>query len=239
MSKIQKSLCNVPVAGIQALTTIDFPGKIAAVLFTKGCPWQCRYCHNPSLRLSDSDNMLSGDYLKEFLRNRVGYLEGVVISGGEPTIHASLPSMLAWIRGLGYFTALHTNGCFPKMLYLLIKKRLVNYVALDVKAPPSAYDSITQSKNTCVAVAKSIEIILSSGIDYEFRTTYHPAILSEQELMDVVHAVARVGAKSFFIQRFRSEGVIDTELVANGNVVTVPEQAVEESRRLFPEFAVR
>ncbi|HUT62679.1 MAG TPA: anaerobic ribonucleoside-triphosphate reductase activating protein, partial [Anaerolineae bacterium] len=148
MKIIQKSLCNVPIAGIQALTTIDFPGKISAVFFTKGCPWQCRYCHNPSLRLLDTDNLLSGDYVKEFLRKRIGYLEGVVISGGEPTIHASLPRLLTWIRGLDYATALHTNGCFPEMLYLLIKKRLVNYVALDIKAPPKAYDRITQGLNT-------------------------------------------------------------------------------------------
>ena len=239
MKIIQKSLCNVPIAGIQALTTIDFPGKISAVFFTKGCPWQCRYCHNPSLRLLDTDNLLSGDYVKEFLRKRIGYLEGVVISGGEPTIHASLPRLLTWIRGLGYATALHTNGCFPEMLYLLIKKRLVNYVALDIKAPPKAYDRITQGLNTGVAVAKSIEIILSSGIAYEFRTTYHPALLSDQDLMDIVHAIARAGAKNFFFQCFRSEGVIDTELAASGNVIAIPEPVVEESRRLFPEFAVR
>ncbi len=102
MSLVQKITRNFPIAGIQSLTTIDFPGKIAGVLFTRGCPWRCRYCHNSSLRDSDGEDLLSQHDIEEFLRSHKEFLDGIVISGGEPTLHSSLPDFLAWIRDFGY-----------------------------------------------------------------------------------------------------------------------------------------
>ncbi len=239
MINSQKIINTVPIAGIESMTTIDFPDKIAAVLFTQGCPWQCRYCHNHSLTSSDSSKLLSWDSVEEFLESRTGFLEGIVLSGGEPTLHPSLPELLAWIRDLGYATAIHTNGYFPDMIRLLLKKELVDYVAMDIKAPPRAYDLITKVKNSCISVARSIEIITTSGVEYEFRTTYHPALLSEQELMETIHAVSSVGTKRYFIQHFKNLGVDDPELVASGDVITIPENVIREARKLFPVFGVR
>ena len=239
MYKVQQTVCDVPIAGIQALTTIDFPGKIAAVFFTKGCPWRCRYCHNHALNSSNKDDSLSWDVVAEFLRSHAGFLEGIVISGGEPTLHSSLPRLLEYIRESGYLTAIHTNGYSPRMLRLLLKKGLLDYVALDVKAPPAAYDRVTRTRNSSIAAARSIEIILSSGIEYEFRTTYHPAVLSEQELMDTIHAVSSVGARRYFLQRFRGNGVADKELVKSGEAITIPDEVLEEARKLFEVFEVR
>ena len=239
MITVKQAVCEVPIAGIQPLTTIDFPGKITAVFFTKGCPWECRYCHNPELRKNGSDDSMSSGSIEEFLRKRAGFLDGIVMSGGEPTIHSALPDFLQWIREFGYVTAIHTNGYFPKMLRRVIKKGLVDYVAMDVKAPPAVYDRVTCAQDSGIAVARSIELILSSGVEYEFRTTYHPDILSEQELMDTIHAVSAVGAKRYYIQRFRTRGVTDRELVKSGEIVTIPEAVINEARKLFEVFEVR
>jgi len=239
IKKDLSTVCGVPIAGIRALTTIDFPGKLAAVLFTKGCPWQCRYCHNSSLRSCDPDDILSCESVEEFLTTRKDFLEGIVISGGEPTLHGTISDLLQWLRGFGYKTALHTNGYFPIMLRCLLKKGLLDYIAMDIKAPPGIYDRVTGGNNTSIAVARSIDIILSSGVDYEFRTTYHPLILSEQELMDTVHIVSRVGAKRYYLQQFRSQGVTDEVLTHDCTVATIPDSVREEAQKLFEEFEVR
>jgi len=230
---------DIPIAGIQSLTTIDFPGRIAAVFFTRGCPWGCRYCHNPALRESGIGESLPVETVVDFLENRVGFLDGVVVSGGEPTLHASLPSLLEMIRSFGFQTAIHTNGYFPRMLQKIIGRRLVDYIAMDVKAPPQIYDRVTGGSNTGFAVSRSIDAIISSGIDHEFRTTYHPAILSEHELMDTVHAVSAVGARRYYLQQFRSRGVADADLVQCCEIAPIPDSVVSEARRLFDTFEVR
>jgi pyruvate formate lyase activating enzyme len=239
MCTVKKGIRNIPIAGIQPMTTIDFPGKIAGVLFTQGCSWQCRYCQNPSLRNIDSTTILPTDSVLEFLESRAGFLEGIVISGGEPTIHSSLPHLLEYIKNLGYAVALHTNGYFSDMLSCILKRGLVDYIALDIKAPPHAYDRITQVKNSCFSVAKSIKAILSSGVDYEFRTTYHPSIISEQELVSTITAVHGVGAKRYYIQRFQRQGVVDPELSGDSRIVVIPEIAVLKAQRFFEVFEVR
>ena len=239
MNAVQLAVCEVPIADIQPLTTIDFPGKITAVFFTKGCPWECRYCHNPELRKNGSNDSMSSGSIEEFLRRRAGFLDGIVMSGGEPTIHDALPGFLQWVRGFGYITAIHTNGYFPNMLRRVIKKGLVDYVAMDVKAPPAVYDRVTCAQDSGIAVARSIELILSSGIEYEFRTTYHPDILSEQELIDTIHAVSSVGAKRYFMQQFHAKGVADQELVQSGGLITIPETVLNEAQKLYEEFEVR
>ena len=239
MTVHEKTICDIPVAGIQKMTTIDFPGHLAAVIFTQGCPWKCRYCHNPELRKRSMENSIPWDSIESMLESRTGYLDGIVISGGEPTIHPSLPELLTFIREIGYKTAIHTNGFYPNMLQLIIKESLVDYVAMDVKGPPRAYDRITQCRETCFPVSKSINIIISSGIEYEFRTTYHPAVLSEEELLDTIKAIFSAGGKRYYLQQFQKEGVCDEELVNGYDVVSLPESAVKLGQKLFPEFGTR
>ncbi len=239
MIVLEKTIYNIPVVGIQKLTTIDFPGHIAAVLFTSGCPWKCRYCHNPELRNFSKENQITLNTIEDFLKSREGYLDGVVISGGEPTLHSSLPEILSFIKKTGYKTAIHTNGFYPDMLRLIIQNGLVDFVAMDVKGTPRAYDRITQCKETCYPVSKSIEIIVSSNIEYEFRTTYHPFVLSEEELLDTMRAISCTGCKRYYIQQFQKEGVRDKELVNNYEIVSIPESAVKLGQKLFPEFGTR
>lgn len=233
----QDDFRSIPVAGLQPMTTIDFPGRLAAVLFTRGCPWNCRYCHNSGLR--GEGEILSWEHIETFFRDRAGFLDGVVVSGGEPLLHPGIPGLLAWLRSLGYATAVHTNGSYPATLLAVLKKGLVDYVAMDIKAPPAIYDRVTRVSNTCIEVARSISLILESGVDYEFRTTWHPSVLTECELMDTVRAASLVGVKKFFIQRFRPDGVADIELAEAPGCGIVPPDVLTEARRRFPVFEVR
>jgi len=239
MEALKYTAYDIPVAGIQPFTTIDFPGKMAAVLFTQGCSWHCRYCHNAALRLADPVNILSYESIESFLSSRAEFLEGIVISGGEPTLHETLPFLLSRIKDFGFETALHTNGSNPEMLRLLLRQGLVDFIAMDVKAPPAAYDRITRCTNTGIPVARSMSIILSSKVAYEFRTTYHPYLLSEKELMDTVHAVYNAGARKYFLQRFNKKGVRDEELMQGGDLIEIPETVIQEARKLFDVFGVR
>jgi pyruvate formate lyase activating enzyme len=228
---------SIPIAGMQAMTTIDFPGRISAILFTRGCLWNCRYCHNSGLR--HDGETIQWDRIEAFLMERRGFIEGVVVSGGEPTLHRELPALLAWLRGMGYATAIHTNGSSPAMLLHILKKGLADYVAMDIKAPPAAYDRITRISNTCIEVSRSISIILESGVEHEFRTTWHPAVLSESELMDIVHNASNIGIKRYFLQRFQGVGVEDGELAESQESYALPPNVVDEARRLFAGFEVR
>ena len=239
MPVLEEIICDIPVAGIQKLTTIDFPDHIAAVLFTSGCPWNCRYCHNPDLRSNSNKYYISWNSIENFLKSRKGYLDGIVISGGEPTLHSYLPEFLKLIRQVGYKTAIHTNGFYPEMLQQIINKGLIDYIAMDIKGPPRAYDRITRSSVTCLPVSKSVKMIISSGIEYEFRTTYHPAVLSEEELMDTMKAILSAGCKKYYLQKFRKKGVRDEELVNSYDVVSLPESAINFGQKLFPEFGTR
>jgi len=227
------------IGGVQPATAIDFPGRLSAVLFCAGCPWNCAYCHNAGLRDSSAGAVLSWETVGKFLLDRVGFLDGIVVSGGEPTMHEGLPQLLFWLKSLGYATAIHTNGYNPVMLNRVLRACLVDYVAMDIKATPARYDSITGVPNSSIAASRSIRAILSSGIEYEFRTTWHPSLLSVAELRDTMRAVASVGAKRYYLQTFQPKGVADPGLVSTGTGVQFPADIVAEAEKSFPEFAVR
>lgn len=239
MYAVKPEMGTVPVAGIQKMTTIDFPGHLAAVFFVSGCPWQCRYCHNATLRDMNAPSAVTRAVCEDFLDRRKDFLEGIVVSGGEPTAWPALPELLKWIRSFGYKTALHTNGYYPEALKAIVQEGLVDYIGMDVKGPPKAYDRITGMENSCTPVAKSIDVVIGSGVEYEFRTTYHPSILSEPELMETMRAVARRSSNRYFIQLFRKDGVIDPELSECDDIVAVPASLIMLGKKLFKEFGVR
>lgn len=161
--------------GMVRSSLIDYPGKISAVLFVHGCNFDCYYCHNRSL-LEDWLDPIDADELNRFLISRVGLLDGIVLSGGEPTLDPSLPLFIKNLRALGFSVKLDTNGSSPQVIRRLIDERLVDYVAVDYKAPISKYAAIAGPFADPFAVLETIRILCDSKTDYEIRTTVCPEL---------------------------------------------------------------
>ena len=192
------------LGGITPLSTIDFPGRLAAVLYAQGCPLRCRYCHNGGLRDNHSSNAFRWDEAKTWLRRRQGLLDGVVFSGGEPTAHPSLRCAIVEVRDLGFETALHTSGIYPDRLAAVLPS--LDWIGLDIKAP---FDQYTQITGLCGSGAKarlSLEFVLSSGVSYELRTTVHPLILTQEHLIAIACELHSYGVQRWVLQEFRSQG---------------------------------
>ena len=179
------------IGGLIKFTLIDFPGRPAAVIFTQGCNFRCRYCHNPELVYPHLfTDPAPTEEIMSFLQRRQGSLDGVVISGGEPTLHDDLPAFIAQIKELGYAVKLDTNGTRPEMLQELIDKKLVDYIAMDLKAPLDKYVLITGIETNPEIILKSMDIIRQSGLEYEFRTTYDKEVLTDadiEQLQELTH----------------------------------------------------
>ncbi|MBI4692030.1 MAG: anaerobic ribonucleoside-triphosphate reductase activating protein [Candidatus Terrybacteria bacterium] len=204
------------LAGLQKFTLIDYPGKIAASVFTAGCNFLCSFCHNPELVdpfLMKNQPVLSESEIFEFLESRRGDLEGVCITGGEPTLHKDLADFLSKIKSLGFSVKLDTNGSHPEMLEKLIKEKLVDYIAMDIKAPLERYEEITGVANL-EKIKKSVELIKNSDIDYEFRTTVVPRFHSKEDIIQIAKEISspKKPAKKYFLQQFYSIKTLDPEL---------------------------
>lgn len=160
------------IVGLQKLTLLDYPGRVACTVFLDGCNFRCPYCHNAELLEGNTQPVLSADDLLAFLKKRHGILEGVCITGGEPTLHPELPGLLRAIRELGYGVKLDTNGYRPEVLGALLEEKLVDYVAMDLKNGPAAYARTVGLREVRLdRIAGSIRLLLESGVDFELRTT--------------------------------------------------------------------
>jgi pyruvate formate lyase activating enzyme len=232
-------LKNITIGDITPLTSIDFPGRLAAIFFTQGCSWRCPYCYNASLQAFKlPDEGIPFEEIKKFLEERKGFLDGVVFGGGEPTEQAGLRDLMSYVKDRGYEVALHTNGVSSEKLKGVLP--LCNWVAMDIKAPFSRYDEITKVKNTGSEPSKSARLIIESGIEYEFRTTYHPELLSEEDLLEIARELSRMGAKHYVIQAFHSQGCPDSKLKdAHLPKGLISEKLKEEIKKLIPKFEVR
>jgi pyruvate formate lyase activating enzyme len=201
------------IGGLVPFSTVDFPGRLSAVIFCQGCPWRCRYCHNTHLQ-----PFTRGDAgwpaVEEFLARRRGWLDAVVFSGGEPTAQPALRDALRLVREMGFELALHTAGIFPKRLREMLP--LLGWVGLDIKAPLDArYDAITQIPGSADAVRQSLAILVSSGVPYELRTTVHPALLDAGAREAIRRDVALAGATPVRWQEFRPQGCTDAALLCD------------------------
>lgn len=197
------------IKGIQKTTFIDYPGKIAATVFTGGCNFRCRFCHNSAL-VKDIAQLpdIPAAELIEYFAGRTKQLDGICISGGEPTIHADLPDFMRQLKGLGYALKLDTNGTNPDMLNKLIEEKLVDYIAMDLKGPIELYPEIANVAVDQEKIQRSIEIILKSGVAHEFRTTMLPCYHQEQNLERMRELVK--GADAYYLQQFRpSDNLVD------------------------------
>lgn len=171
------------IGALQRFSLLDYPGRMAAVVFTQGCNFRCPFCFNREL--------VQEEYFRppipeaecfSFLRRRVGLLEAVVVTGGEPTVHEDLPAFLRRIKALGYRVKLDTNGSHPKMLRQIIAAGTADYIAMDVKAPWHKYEQLCGVAVDVDKIRESVELIAGSGLEHEFRTTVVKALLSEPDL---------------------------------------------------------
>lgn len=201
----------VPVGGITPFTTVDWPGKIAAVLFLEGCPWRCPYCHNPEFVKPSGGTYAWGDALA-LLRERRGFLDGVVFSGGEPSMHPGLGEALRQVRELGFLTGLHTGGNYPDRLGALLDRGLVDWVGFDVKAPFEDYPKITGQPDSGQRARQSLEILIRSGVEYEMRTTVYTPVLDAQRLSVMASQVSHMGAGNLVLQRCQNTRTPNVDL---------------------------
>jgi pyruvate formate lyase activating enzyme len=174
------------IGGLVKFTLIDFPGCPAAIVFTQGCNFRCRYCHNPELVYPHLfQEPVTEEEVKAFLVRRQGTLEGVVVSGGEPTLQPDLVRFMADLKALGYKTKLDTNGSQPNVLQELLDKKLVDFIAMDIKAPLDKYALITGVDANATILRRSMDLIRQSGVEYEFRTTYDTEVLTDADIASI------------------------------------------------------
>lgn len=189
------------IGGFQKLSLIDYPGKIAATVFTQGCNFRCPFCHNANLVLpSCFDKAIQEEDILNFLKKRVGKLQGIVISGGEPTLQIDLPDFTRKIKAIGYSVKLDTNGSRPKVLQQLIEEKLVNFIAMDIKSPIDRYQEIVGVNVNPDHIRKSINIIRNSGLDYQFRTTFPKPLLKKKDIQGILSLIG--GDPHFQLQPF-------------------------------------
>jgi pyruvate formate lyase activating enzyme len=205
------SSASIRVGGLTPLSTTDWPGMLAAVVFCQGCPWRCRYCHNPHLIPPRSDGEIPWDDVLAFLRRRRDLLDGVVFSGGEPTLQPELADAMRAVRTLGFKVGLHTGGAYPRRLAEVLP--LVDWVGLDAKAPFADYARITGVAGSGDPALASLNAVLASGVEHEIRTTVHPALLADAEVAAIAHELSARGVTRHVIQAFRSQGCADAALI--------------------------
>lgn len=191
------------IAGMLKASLIDYPGKASAVLFFGGCNFQCGYCHNPEIVRCTTAKMETEEIFA-FLEKRKRFLDAVCISGGEPTLQSELHSFIVRLKKLGYLVKLDTNGTNPNILKILIAEGLLDYVAMDVKAPMDQYDRVVHVKTDKKSVRRSMDLLLEGRVPYEFRTTVCKELLIFEDLLKMSEEL--MGAKAWYLQTFQRQG---------------------------------
>jgi len=215
------------IRGWVKTSLIDFPGRIATVLFTSGCNFRCPYCQNSGLVLHpESLPEINPADIFQLLRRRRGLVDGVVITGGEPTLQRDLEDFLRKLKELDLATKLDTNGYRPEVLRELLERGLLDYVAMDIKAPPAKYSLAAGVPIDLRRIEESIGLILSSGIEHEFRTTVVPGIVAPEDIEEMAKIIA--GARKCVLQQFRPQGTLDPRFE---EVAPYPAQTLQEMAR--------
>lgn len=195
--------------GLQKLTLIDYPGRVAATVFTVGCNFLCPYCHNPELvdpKKIKNQPRTNEQEILDFLATRQGLLEGVCITGGEPTLFSDLPEFIKKIKKMGFLVKLDSNGTNPQMLEKLLTDKLVDFIAMDIKAPLEKYKKVAGEKVSLENIQRSTELTKQAP-DYEFRTTVLPALLTQKDILSIGRWLQ--GAKKYYLQQFKPTKTLD------------------------------
>jgi len=221
------------IGGIQRFSLIDYPGKISAIIFTRGCNFRCPYCHNPELvdpnRYVDA---LEEEQLWEFLQRRQHKLDAVVITGGEPTLHDGLELFIEKIKTMGFLVKLDTNGSNPRVLKNLLSENLLDYVAMDIKAPLEKYSEVARIPVAVENIEESIMLIRESHVSHEFRTTIAKNILSEEDV--VIIAKMLQGEKLYILQICVPTKVLDPHFL--GEFVPYTREELQNMAQLAQSY---
>ncbi len=216
------------------MTLLDYPDKVAATVFTLGCPFRCHYCHNPELVLLNDKQLkiLTEEEVFNFLRSRRKLLDALCVTGGEPTLHKELPEFLARVKELGLLVKLDTNGTNPAMLKKLISKNLIDYIAMDIKAPWDKYSEVVGKSVNLEKLQESVKIIIESGLPHEFRSTVLPRLHTAKDILAMAKQVK--GGRAYFIQQFRpAEKMVNPEYTEEKKFTL---KDLEEIRRTLKEW---
>ena len=191
---------------------IDYPGEICAIVFTQGCNFRCPYCHNPELVNPEMyAECLTEEAIFSFLAKRKGKIDAVAITGGEPTIQHDLMDFVKRVRKTGYSIKVDTNGSHPEVIEQLISMKLLDYIAMDIKSPADKFKNLTKSDISYQKITQTIELIMKSGIPYEFRTTVLKRLLDENDIENIAHSIRN--ARLYILQQFIPSKVLDRRLM--------------------------
>lgn len=191
--------CADGLGGLTPFSSVDWPGRLSAVVFVQGCPWRCTYCHNPHLQ--PTAGRLSWPAVAGWLEQRQGLLDAVVFSGGEPLLARALPDWLAQVRAMGFQAGLHTAGIYPERLGGVLSQ--LDWVGLDIKTLPERYERLTGVAGSASKAWASLDLLLASKVDMECRTTWHPGWLPPQALLELAQALAERGVRRYAVQQAR------------------------------------
>lgn len=216
---------------------IDYPDRICTVYYVEGCNFRCPYCHNAPLLTGEGESIEEGQVF-EYLQKRRNMLDGVCISGGEPTLQPGLEAFFAQIKQRGFLIKLDTNGTNPDVLERLLKRNIVDYIAMDIKAPFGKYNIIAGKPVDIEAVKKSIQLLKGASIQYEFRTTVCRELLDEADVIEIAHMLE--GGKRFAVQNFRDRSTV---LAGEGRLTPFTHKQLDRIREsisgLFGDFKLR
>lgn len=225
------------IGGVTPFSATDYPGQLSVVVFVEGCAWRCGYCHNPALQTRSKQSPIPWPGLLQLLKRRIGLVDAVVFSGGEPTTDPSLADAMAQARALGFRIGLHTACIYPNTLKKVLP--LVDWVGFDVKAPFAQYAAITGARNSGVPARACVQAIVDSGVDYECRTTVHPTLLAPDALFELAETLAAMGVANYALQQFRAQGCGDMRLVARATPGYPGPELVARIAPLFKRFELR
>ena len=202
----------IGMVDLKETTLIDYPGKIAATVFTQGCNFNCAYCHNRMLIGTSIEDIINLSEFRKFIHKRKNFLEGIVFTGGEPLLYSELDKVFKIIKDENLDIKLDTNGSQPDKLKRLISEGLIDYIAMDVKSDFDNYESVIGKKINLSKIKNSIEFISTSGIDYEFRTTVIPEVTTIKTVKTILEDILPEDVKKYALQRYQTvEGYIQIE----------------------------
>ncbi len=216
----EQQATSLQIAGLTPLSTVDWPGRLVATAFLQGCPWRCTYCHNSAILDPCLPGVVAWSHVTDLLRRRRGLLDGLVLSGGEPTRQAGVVAAAREVREMGFAVGLHTAGAYPARLPDLLP--YVDWVGLDIKAPAHLYRAITRAGGATTTAEKafaSLRLVLDSGVDVQVRTTVDPTVLSDEDVTELSAVLADLGVRDHVLQQVRPDGATDEYAAA---LATVP-----------------